>query len=163
MTDIPQEEHPTDDDPRERLRAWVHAVDMRVAMGKIEMPGATVSLGIMLQTKDPPGGRVTAQFDADPFLKDIRDLVDTDNLWTPGPEPLFLYLVKFDTSRTYGAADRVLFAAHDEDEARELAGDDDVTITSVRCIGKANVPDLDDSEAQLVEVGSLMCEHDSAT
>lgn len=164
MTNIPQEEHPTDEDPRERLRSWVHAVDMRVAMGKVEMPGAAVSLGVMLTT--PETGRVTAQFEAEPFLKDIRDLVDTDNLWVPGPAPLFLYLVEFEP--TYGHADRGLVAAHDEEHAREIAlnGDDDVTIKSVRLIGKANVPhDLDDEEAPgpPVEPGNLMAEFDPVT
>jgi hypothetical protein len=160
---IEQAETPTNEDPRERLRAWIHAVDMRVAMAKVSLREGKASLGILVQTEGPnPKGTVTAQFDAEPFLDDLRTLVDTDNLWDPETNTrLNLYLVSFNIGPSgYGHADRVLVAALDETHAEEIAlGDEDedvATIKDVTHLGQT-------PKGSTLEPGILMAEHDSVT
>lgn len=160
---IEQAETPTNEDPRERLRAWIHAVDMRVAMAKVSLREGKASLGILVQTEGPnPKGTVTAQFDAEPFLDDLRAIVDTDNLWDPEANArLELYLVSFTIgSHGYGHADRVLVAALDEEDAREIALDGDeknvTTIKDVTHLGRT-------PKGTVIEPGILMAEHDPVT
>jgi hypothetical protein len=59
---------------KERLRAVLPHLKIAMNMAKLQVPGGTVGLGIIVKTSDG-AGRVTASFEGEEFLRDLETLV----------------------------------------------------------------------------------------
>lgn len=66
---------PTDDSPAASLQALGDLLRLAQAAALVQIPGGTVSLGVVVTHEESGTGRVTATFELESFLKDLGAVV----------------------------------------------------------------------------------------